>query len=295
LGQALSACVEDCVNEVGVDVNTASAPLLRYVAGVTDSVAQEIIKYRDTHGSFNNRQQLLKVSRLGAKMFQQGAGFLRIRGGDQPLDQSAVHPEAYPLVEAMLVHMNSQIEQVIGQPGPLSQLNPSDFANDQFGLVTIKDVIAELKKPGRDPRGEFKTARFDDQVHDLKDLAVGMRLEGVVTNVTAFGAFVDVGVHQDGLVHISELADQYVKDPADVVKTGQVIQVRVLDVDVARKRISLSAKSGAPNSQPKRQKKTNQPSAKRRQSTGKTKSRQAKAPKGAFAGALADALNKAKK
>lgn len=292
LSKALGDCVEDCVNKVGVDVNTASAPLLKYVAGVTDSVAQEIVKYRDAHGSFKNRKQLLKVSRLGEKMFEQCAGFLRIRGGDQPLDQSAVHPEAYPLVESMLVHMNSQIEQVIGQMGPLSRLNPSDFANDQFGVTTIKDVIEELKKPGRDPRGEFKTARFDDQVHDLKDLAVGMRLEGVVTNVTAFGAFVDVGVHQDGLVHISELADQYVKDPADVVKAGQVIQVRVLDVDVARKRISLSAKSGEAQAKPAHQPRDNRSAAKPRNHRGP---RPNHAPQGAFAGALADAFKKAKK
>ncbi len=292
LSRALGDCVEDCVNKVGVDVNTASAPLLKYVAGVTDSVAQEIVKYRDAHGSFQNRQQLLKVSRLGDKMFEQCAGFLRIRGGDQPLDQSAVHPEAYPLVESMLVHMNTQIEQVIGQMGPLSQLNPRDFANDQFGVATIKDVIEELKKPGRDPRGEFKTARFDDQVHDLKDLQVGMRLEGVVTNVTAFGAFVDVGVHQDGLVHISELADRYVKDPADVVKAGQVIQVRVLDVDVARKRIALSAKSGEAKAKPSKSANNKRPSGQANKS--RRQHRQDRAPQGAFAGALADAFKKAK-
>lgn len=296
LSKALGDCVEDCVNKVGVDVNTASAPLLKYVAGVTDSVANEIIKYRDANGSFSNRQQLLKVSRLGEKMFEQCAGFLRISGGDQPLDQSAVHPETYPLVELMLEHMDTQVEQVMGQMGPLSQLNPSDFANDQFGVATIKDVIEELKKPGRDPRGEFKTATFDDQVHEIKDLKEGMWLEGVVTNVTAFGAFVDVGVHQDGLVHISQLADQYVKDPADVVKAGQVIKVRVLDVDVSRKRISLSAKSGEEKTH-----KSNKPKQKRGKNTGgqrsgKTPSRRTeKAPTGAFAGALADALKRSGK
>jgi len=294
LSKALGDCVEDCVNKVGVDVNTASAPLLKYVAGVSDSVAQEIVNYRDAHGSFTNRKQLLKVSRLGEKMFQQCAGFLRIRGGEQPLDQSAVHPEAYPLVETMLEHMNTQIEQVIGQMGPLSQLNPSDFANDQFGVATIKDVIEELKKPGRDPRGEFKTARFDDQVHELKDLEVGMRLEGVVTNVTAFGAFVDIGVHQDGLVHISELADQYVKDPSDVVKAGQVISVRVLDVDVPRKRISLSARSGDGQVQQKTDKRPPRDGRRPKQSN-RPKQRRQQQPQGAFAGALADALKKAKK
>ncbi len=292
LSKALGDCVEDCVNKVGVDVNTASAPLLKYVAGVSDSVAQEIVKFRDANGSFKNRKQLLKVNRLGEKMFEQCAGFLRIRQGDQPLDQSAVHPEAYPLVENLLAHMNTQIEQVIGQMGPLSQLNPSDFANDQYGVATIKDVIEELKKPGRDPRGEFKTATFDEQVHEIKDLKTGMRLEGVVTNVTAFGAFVDVGVHQDGLVHISELADQYVKDPADVVKAGQVIKVRVLDVDVQRKRISLSAKSGEARPAGNKEGKAKQATHKAKRHHKKVQNR---APQGAFAGALADAFKKAKK
>ena len=298
LTKALGDCVEDCVNKVGVDVNTASAPLLKYVAGVSDSVAQEIVKYRDANGSFKNRKQLLKVARLGDKMFEQCAGFLRIRGGEQPLDQSAVHPEAYPLVKNILEHMNTQIAQVIGQMSPLSQLNPSDFANDQFGISTIKDVIEELKKPGRDPRGEFKTATFDDQVHEIKDLKIGMKLEGVVTNVTAFGAFVDIGVHQDGLVHISELADQYVKDPTDVVKAGQVIKVRVLEVDAQRKRISLSAKSGE-GSQVKPVGKTNnkKPAHKKsnqRHSDNRSNNKNNSANQGAFAGALADAFNKAK-
>ena len=297
LSKALGDCVEDCVNKVGVDVNTASAPLLKYVAGVTDSVAQEIVNYRDANGSFTNRKQLLKVSRLGEKMFEQCAGFLRIRGGDQPLDQSAVHPEAYPLVENILEKLNAKIGQVIGQSSLLAQLNPNEFANDQFGLVTIKDVIEELKKPGRDPRGEFKTAAFDDEVHEIKDLKVGMRLEGVVTNVTAFGAFVDIGVHQDGLVHISELADQYVKDPADVVKAGQVIKVRVLEVDAQRKRISLSAKSGDGSYTRNTGKPTNnqQSQNKTQHRQNNVRNRQSSAQQGAFAGALADAFNKAKK
>lgn len=289
LSKALGDCVEDCVNKVGVDVNTASAPLLKYVAGVTDSVAQEIVKFRDANGSFKNRKQLLKVSRLGEKMFEQCAGFLRIRGGEETLDQSAVHPEAYPLVENILDSLNMKIGQVIGQAGSLSQINPSDFVNDQFGTATIKDVIEELKKPGRDPRGEFKTATFDDQVHEIKDLEIGMRLEGVVTNVTAFGAFVDIGVHQDGLVHISELADQYVKDPADVVKAGQVIKVRVLEVDAQRKRISLSAKSNFT-------KKVNKPKKSKPRDIAKPRNqRQKQNMQGAFAGALADAFKKAKK
>lgn len=243
LSKALQATVEDCVNAVGVDLNTASPDILKYVAGISDSVAQNIIELRTLQGGFNNREELLKVPRLGDKMFEQCAGFLRIRGGDQPLDQSAVHPEAYPLVEQVLQQLQKPIEQVIGQVDVLKNIRANDFANDRFGVATVQDVLSELQKPGRDPRGEFKTARFDDNVHTLEDLKPEMRLEGVVTNVTAFGAFVDVGVHQDGLVHISELADRFVKDPSDVVKAGDIIQVRVLDVDVQRKRIALSAKS----------------------------------------------------
>lgn len=243
LSKALQATVEDCVNAVGVDLNTASPDILKYVAGISDSVAQNIIELRTLQGGFNNREELLKVPRLGDKMFEQCAGFLRIRGGDQPLDQSAVHPEAYPLVEQVLQQLQKPIEQVIGQVDVLKNIRANDFANDRFGVATVQDVLSELQKPGRDPRGEFKTARFDDNVHTLEDLKPEMRLEGVVTNVTAFGAFVDVGVHQDGLVHISELADRFVKDPSDVVKAGDIVQVRVLDVDVQRKRIALSAKS----------------------------------------------------
>ncbi|VAW33523.1 Transcription accessory protein (S1 RNA-binding domain) [hydrothermal vent metagenome] len=244
LNKALSATVEDCVNSVGVDVNTASSALLQYVAGISASVAQEIINYRDKHGRFSNRQQLLQVSRLGEKMFTQCAGFLRIRNGEQPLDQSAVHPEAYPLVASIIKSLDCNISDVIGQSGKLSSINPGDFANHNYGMETVKDIIAELKKPGRDPRGEFKTATFDDNVHTITDIKPGMKLEGTVTNVTAFGAFVDIGVHQDGLIHISQLADVYVKDPSDIIKAGQIIRVTVLEVDIARKRISLSAKTG---------------------------------------------------
>ena len=244
LNKALGDTVEDCVNSVGVDVNTASPALLKYVAGISDSVAQEIINYRDENGRFDNRRQLLKVKRLGEKMFTQCAGFLRIRNGKQPLDASAVHPEAYPLVKTIVESLNCKIEDVIGKSDKLSGINARDFANDTYGLETVNDVIAELKKPGRDPRGEFKTATFDDSVHKISDLKEGMKLEGVVTNVTAFGAFVDIGVHQDGLVHISQLADVFVKDPSDVVKAGQILKVTVMEVDVERKRIALSAKTG---------------------------------------------------
>ncbi len=240
LNKALGATVEDCVNSVGVDVNTASPALLKYVAGISDSVAQEIINFRDQNGRFDNRKQLLKVSRLGEKMFTQCAGFLRIRNGSQPLDQSAVHPEAYPLVEKMLQHLNCNIHDLIGKNDIIRQINPVDFANDDFGIQTIKDVIDELKKPGRDPRGEFKTATFDDSVHKISDLKEGMKLEGVVTNVTAFGAFVDVGVHQDGLVHISSLTNKFVSDPREIVKAGDIVKVKVTEVDAARKRISLT-------------------------------------------------------
>jgi uncharacterized protein len=287
LNKALGATVEDCVNSVGVDVNTASPALLKYVAGISDSVAQEIINYRDQNGRFEDRNQLLNVSRLGEKMFTQCAGFLRIRNGKQPLDQSAVHPESYPLVERMLKHLNCNIHELIGGNDKINTLKPLDFANDEFGVQTIKDVIDELKKPGRDPRGEFKTATFDDSVHKISDLKEGMKLEGVVTNVTAFGAFVDIGVHQDGLVHISQLSDSYVKDPSEVVKAGQIIKVTVTQVDVARKRIALSAKSGVKLEKPSSHQKTPKSNFK--------KPIQNKSESNNPFGALADAFNKAKK
>ena len=295
LSKALQATVEDCVNAVGVDLNTASPDILKYVAGVSDNVAQGIIDVRTEQGGFKNRKELLKVPRLGDKMFEQCAGFLRIRGGDQPLDQSAVHPEAYPLVEQLLKDIEQPIEQVMGQIGILKNINAGDFANDQFGLATVRDVLAELQKPGRDPRGEFKTARFDDNVHNLDDLQPDMRLEGVVTNVTAFGAFVDIGVHQDGLVHISELSDRFVKDPADVVKAGDIIKVRVLDVDVTRKRIALSAKSKQgihkPGSPKETKKKDNSQSAKAVKRHHQSKPGRNKQ----YTGAMADAFKKAQK
>lgn len=302
LNKALGDTVEDCVNSVGVDVNTASPALLKYVAGISDSVAQEIINYRDVNGRFDNRRQLLKVKRLGEKMFTQCAGFLRIRNGKQPLDASAVHPEAYPLVKTIVESLNCKIEDIIGKPGKsdiLSGINARDFANEIYGLETVKDVIDELKKPGRDPRGEFKTATFDDSVHKISDLKEGMKLEGVVTNVTAFGAFVDIGVHQDGLVHISQLADVYVKDPSDVVKAGQILTVTVMEVDVERKRIALSAKSGAkPEAKKSFDKK---PQAKKNYSQNNNRNRNNQPNKGTNQisnspfGSLADAFKNAKK
>lgn len=245
LAQKLDAVVEDCVNAVGVDLNTASVPLLARVSGLTKSVAQSIVNFRDAHGAFKNRRQLLDVPRLGEKTFEQAAGFLRITGGDNPLDASSVHPEAYPVVEKILQKTGSDIFTLIGNQSVLRQLKASDFTDDQFGIPTVKDILLELEKPGRDPRPEFKTAVFKEGVETISDLKPNMELEGVVSNVAAFGAFVDIGVHQDGLVHVSELADHFVKDPRDVVKVGQIVKVRVLEVDVGRNRISLSMKKGS--------------------------------------------------
>ena len=240
LARSLDATVEDCVNAVGVDVNTASAPLLARVSGLNRVLAQNIVEYRDAHGPFPNRMMIRKVPRLGEKTFEQAAGFLRINNGDNPLDRSAVHPEAYPVVERMLAHLNKGIAEIMGKPAMLKELSPADFTNETFGLPTVRDILSELEKPGRDPRPEFKTATFRDGVESLADLQPGMVLEGVVTNVAAFGAFVDIGVHQDGLVHVSALANKFVKDPHEVVKPGQIVKVKVLSVDVARQRISLT-------------------------------------------------------
>jgi uncharacterized protein len=240
LAKSLDGVVEDCVNAVGVDVNTAS--LLSRVAGLNATIAANIVAYRDQNGPFKTRSELKKVPRLGAKAFEQAAGFLRIMDGKNPLDASSVHPEAYPVVERIAKTTGRKLSALIGDKAFLSKLKPEDFADDKFGVPTVEDILSELEKPGRDPRPEFRTATFKDGVEKVTDLQPGMRLEGVVTNVTAFGAFVDVGVHQDGLVHISELSDTFVKDPHTVVKTGQVVNVVVMEVDVARKRIGLSMK-----------------------------------------------------
>jgi len=240
LARSLDAVVEDCVNAVGVDVNTASAPLLARVSGLSNTVAQSIVSYRDTHGMFASRAALKEVPRLGDKTFVQAAGFLRIMGGDNPLDASAVHPESYPLVKKILADINKSIREVIGDSGLLKSLTPAKYADEQFGVPTITDILSELEKPGRDPRPEFTTATFREGVEEMKDLKPDMILEGVVTNVAAFGAFVDIGVHQDGLVHISALSNSYVKDPHTVVKAGQVVKVKVLEVDEKRKRIALT-------------------------------------------------------
>ncbi len=243
LARSLDATVEDCVNAVGVDVNTASAALLARVSGLNATLAANIVAYRDANGPFKTRTALKKVPRMGPKAYEQSAGFLRILGAKNPLDRSAVHPEAYEVVENIARKTSRNIAGIIGDRAFLSRLNPKDYVSDTFGLPTVTDIISELEKPGRDPRPDFKTAAFKDGVEAIGDLAPGMILEGVITNVTAFGAFVDIGVHQDGLVHISEMADTFVKDPQDVVRTGQVVSVRVLDVDASRKRISLSMKS----------------------------------------------------
>ena len=242
LARHLNNLVEDCVNAVGVDLNTASAPLLARVAGLNDTIAKNIVQYRDMHGPFKNRQDLKKVARLGDKTFEQAAGFLRIMKGDNPLDASAVHPEAYPLIEQILLTLNTRIEALIGDSATLKQVKPEAYVSEAFGLPTIVDILAELDKPGRDPRPEFKTATFKEGVERIADLKPGMILEGVVTNVTNFGAFIDVGVHQDGLVHISALAHQFVQDPRTIVKAGAIVTVKVLEVDVNRKRISLTMK-----------------------------------------------------
>ncbi|ALU91271.1 transcription accessory protein [Herbaspirillum rubrisubalbicans M1] len=240
LARSLDAVVEDCVNAVGVDVNTASAPLLARVSGLNASVAQSIVSYRDMKGMFNSRAALREVPRLGDKTFEQAAGFLRVMNGENPLDASAVHPESYPLVEKILADIKKDVKSVLGQTSLLKGLSPSKYADEKFGVPTVTDILKELDKPGRDPRPEFTTATFKDGVEEIKDLRVDMILEGVVTNVAAFGAFVDIGVHQDGLVHISALSNSYVKDPHTVVKAGQVVKVKVLEVDEKRKRIALT-------------------------------------------------------
>ena len=246
LARTLDAMVEDCVNGVGVDLNTASVPLLSRVSGLSGTVAKAIVKWREAHGAFANRQQLLKVTGLGPKTFEQSAGFLRIRGGDNPLDMTGVHPETYPVVQQIIVKAGKPVDQIMGRTDVLKSLKPELFANEQFGIITVKDILQELEKPGRDPRPDFAVARFNEGVEDIADLREGMMLEGTVSNVAQFGAFVDLGVHQDGLVHVSQLSNKFVNDAREVVKTGQIVKVKVLEVDVPRKRISLSMKLDAP-------------------------------------------------
>lgn len=249
LARSLDAVVEDCVNAVGVDVNTASVPLLKQVSGLSTSVSENIVAYRNEHGSFINREQLKKIPRLGGKTYEQAAGFLRIMNGDNPLDASAVHPEAYPLVEAIIKDTGKSIRDLIGQSQFLRNLNPNCYTNGDFGLPTVTDILQELEKPGRDPRPEFKSLTFTAGIEKITDLEVGMKLEGIVSNVANFGAFVDIGVHQDGLVHISHLSDTFIKDAKEAVKVGDIVKVTVLEIDVARKRIALSMKT-SPDARP---------------------------------------------
>ncbi|MCE9957684.1 Tex family protein [Aeromonas rivipollensis] len=294
LARRLDAVVEDCVNAVGVDVNTASVALLNRVSGLSQTLAQNIVAYRDEHGAFKSRQQLLKVSRLGPKAFEQCAGFLRIRGGNNPLDGSAVHPESYPVVERILAQLEQTVDSLLGNSSLLRSLKPADYTDEQFGVPTVTDIIGELDKPGRDPRPEFKTATFRDGVERISDLVPEMVLEGVVTNVTNFGAFVDIGVHQDGLVHISSLTDRFVKDPREVAKAGDIVRVKVLEVDAPRKRISLTMRLDEKAGQPARKPAESRPSG-----AGSARPRQEPKPSvpagGAMGNAFAAALSKMKK
>ncbi|VWX63370.1 transcriptional accessory protein [Burkholderiales bacterium 8X] len=245
LARMLHAVVEDCVNSVGVDLNTASVPLLSRVSGLSANVAKAVVRWREAHGAFATRRQLLEVTGFGPKAFEQSAGFLRVRGGSNPLDITGVHPETYPLVEQIMVKTGKPIAELMGRAEMLKTLKPELFANERFGVITVKDILGELEKPGRDPRPHFKVARFNEGVEDIKDLVEGMVLEGTVSNVAQFGAFVDLGVHQDGLVHVSQLSHKFVNDAREVVKTGDIVRVKVMEVDVARKRIGLSMKLDA--------------------------------------------------
>ncbi len=292
LAKSLEAVVEDCVNAVGVDVNTASAALLARISGLNGALAANIVEYRDANGAFKSRDALKKVPRLGPKTFEQAAGFLRIPQGDNPLDASAVHPEAYPVVERILAAVQKSVRELMGNGGFLKTLRPQQFTDERFGLPTVQDILAELEKPGRDPRPEFRTAAFRDGVETLKDLAPGMILEGVVTNVTNFGAFVDVGVHQDGLVHISALADRFVKDPHAVVKAGQVVKVKVLEVDLERKRIALTMRMGDEPARPGNADRGRPAGAGTRPGRGAPRESARPAGGGAMADALARALRK---
>jgi uncharacterized protein len=288
LGRSLDGVVEDAVNAVGVDLNTASAPLLSRVSGVGGSIAEAIVAFRDENGPFKSRKDLMKVPRLGARTFEQCAGFLRIADGKEPLDSSSVHPEAYGVARKIVAACGRDLRSLMGDSGALKQLDPRQFIDEKFGLPTVKDIIAELEKPGRDPRPEFKTATFAEGINEISDLRPGMMLEGTVTNVAAFGAFVDIGVHQDGLVHVSELADRFVKDPHEIVKAGQIVKVRVVEVDPKRKRIALSMKAQASGPREPREdrSRTAAPAAKQMQSKPQTPSQ------GAFGAALAEAMKK---
>ena len=301
LSLALDAVVEDAVNAVGVDLNTASAPLLAHVSGLTAGLADAIVAYRDEHGPFRTRDALLKVPRLGPKVFEQCAGFLRIRDGNEPLDASSVHPEAYDLARQIVIACGRDLRAIQSNPETLRRVEPEKFVDDRFGLPTVRDILGELEKPGRDPRPSFKTATFAEDVNEVTDLKPGMRLEGTVTNVAAFGAFVDIGVHQDGLVHVSQLADRFVKDPHEVVKTGDIVQVRVMEVDVPRNRIGLSMRKQADQPKGGHDQSGNPPAGNRGKPRGPGKQKRSKKENetraepdspGSFGAALREAMEK---
>jgi uncharacterized protein len=295
LAKRLDAVVEDCVNAVGVDVNTASAALLTRVAGLSSTLAQNIVDYRDENGRFEARTTLKKVARLGPKAFEQCAGFLRIMNGKNPLDASSVHPEAYPVVKTIAEKTGRKVQTIIGDSSFLKSINAIDYTDETFGLPTVTDIIRELDKPGRDPRPEFKTATFAEGVNKISDLEPGMVLEGVVSNVANFGAFVDIGVHQDGLVHISALTDKFVADPREVVKAGDIVKVKVMEVDAARKRIGLSMRL---NDEPGQDNRTSRSSSQKpREPRGGQRQHKPRQESGnsAMGGAFAAAFAKAKK
>jgi len=298
LGKSLSTVIEDCVNAVGVDINTASGALLSHVSGLNRTLASNIVNYRDQHGKFKHRKALLDVERLGPKAYEQAAGFLRIMGGENPLDASAVHPEAYPVVSSIVEYTCIEMDDIVGNTEVLKKLRPENFVTELFGLPTVIDIISELDKPGRDPRPEFKTANFKDDVQSLKDLKIGMILEGVVSNVANFGAFVDVGVHLDGLVHISAMTDKFISDPRDIVKTGDIVKVKVMEVDVERKRVSFTMRMGdTPNqaAKPSGQKYNTEKKDHNRAAQTNQHQTQGKQSNQMMGNAFADAFAKAKK
>jgi len=298
LGKSLSTVIEDCVNAVGVDINTASGALLSHVSGLNRTLAGNIVNYRDQHGKFKHRKALLDVERLGPKAYEQAAGFLRIMGGENPLDASAVHPEAYPVVSSIVEYTCIEMDDIVGNTEVLKKLRPENFVTELFGLPTVIDIISELDKPGRDPRPEFKTANFKDDVQSLKDLKIGMILEGVVSNVANFGAFVDVGVHLDGLVHISAMTDKFISDPRDIVKTGDIVKVKVMEVDVERKRVSFTMRMGdTPNqaAKPSGQKYNTEKKDHNRAAQTNQHQTQGKQSNQMMGNAFADAFAKAKK
>jgi len=290
LARSLGSVVEDCVNSVGVDLNTASVPLLSRVSGLSASVAKSVVRWREANGAFKNRRQLSEVTGLGPKAFEQCAGFLRIRGGDNPLDMTGVHPETYPVVEQIITTTGKPVAELMGRADMLKTLRPELFTNEKFGIITVKDILGELEKPGRDPRPDFKVARFNDGVEDIKDLREGMILEGTVSNVAAFGAFIDLGVHQDGLVHVSQLSHKFTTDAREVVKTGDIVKVQVVEVDVARKRIGLTMKLGEKPAQ--RSEQGNNRSDNRFEGAGRGQQQHRDQPAAAAPSAMASAFSK---